>query len=221
MLMVFFGCERDPMIIALPTITTGTSTNIGYVTASATFSIVNINAVEQAGIVWDTKSTITSISNYVESSVGEGFHSVNLNSLPSGATIYYKAYAKDGKDDYIYGEVKSFTTKFTSVSVTTGEGTYLGYNSSEYRPYSYSFSASLVGVSVISSWGIIVSTDEDLSYSNNGGRYSFETSGYTQGSLSSLGISWRFPSGRLRVYFRAFAVLNDGGIVYGAVKSVY
>lgn len=221
-MLIFVRCEKDPELELPPEIITGDALIINDITAKVTFSIENTIAVKEAGIVWDTNRSLNSSSNYVAAGwVEVGRQELNLNSLTSGTTIYYRAYAKDWRSNYIYGEVKSLTTKETSSKVTTGSGLYLGYNSSLSYPYGYSFSASLVGLSEISSWGIIVSEYENLSYSKNNGIYLFEKSGYSEGTSSSMNIYWKFSSGRVRVYFRAFAVLSKGGVIYGMVKSVY
>lgn len=314
-LIVLFGCEKDPTVELVPTITTGTSLNISYTSAAVSFSIDNNNAVVEAGIVWNTNNTFDNSSHYVEGSNGVGSHTVDLNSLSSGATIYYKAYAKDGKGNYLYGEVKSFITKkiilpiittsdisditgrtaicggiitlgslaitdrgvcwntyenptlnnnkiyngtgagvFTStitgltantkyyvrafakdaannvvygneksfttnnssvVIVTTGNGYNLGYNSSySSYPYRYTISASIVGLSEISSWGVMVS-----GYSNFSSYASslYPTTGYTEGTFYTS--SWG-ATGPSLWYFRAYAVYKTGEKIYGVTKTI-
>ena len=107
------GCESDPKLNDLPNIITGNASSISYTTASVPYTIENNSAVESAGVVWDTKSTFDDNSNYVSGSTEVGTHTINLTSLPTGSTIYYKAYVDDGGYNWgnsLYGEVKSFTT---------------------------------------------------------------------------------------------------------------
>lgn len=314
-LVIFFGCEKDPTVELVPTITTGTSLNISYTSAAVSFSIDNNHAVVESGILWDTKRTFDNSSHYVGGSNGVGSHTVDLNSLSSGSTIYYKAYAKDGRGNYIYGEVKSFITKniilpiittsdisditgssaicggvinlgslaitnrgvcwntyenptvnsnkiyngtgsgvFTStitgltantkyyvrafakdaannvvygneksfttinspvVIVTTGYGYNLGYNSSySSYPYRYTISASIVGLSEISSWGVMVSGNSDFSsYAS----YLNPTTGYTEGTFYTS--SWG-ATGPSSWYFRAYAVCKTGEKIYGVTKTI-
>jgi uncharacterized protein (TIGR02145 family) len=205
-LLAFFGCEKDPTINSLPTITTGTSSNISYTTATVSFSIANNNAIEEAGIVWDTKGTMNSISNFVESSVGVGAHTISLSSLSSGTTIYYKAYAKDGYGNYIYGEVKSFITKKIVLPVVT---------TSDLSDI-LEFTATCGGTITLGSFSI---TERGVCYNTTGSptinNYTI-TTGTGSGTYTSK-LTGLTPN--TKYYVRAYAIDSYDNCVYGAAKS--
>jgi uncharacterized protein (TIGR02145 family) len=90
--------------------------SIGYSTATVSYNIDNNTAVKNAGVVWDTKSTFDKNSHYVSGSIDDGEHTINLTSMPTGSTIYFRAYVDDGFlnwEDWsntLFGEVKTFKT---------------------------------------------------------------------------------------------------------------
>lgn len=206
-LLILYGCDKDPIVEFAPTITTCNVSNISYTTATVEFSIDNTNAVEEAGIVWDTKSTFDKNSNYVESSNGVGSHTINLTSLLLGATIYCKAYAKDRKGNYIYGNTLLFSTlQTTTPKLTTS-------------------SVNIITMSLASSGGYITD-DGGLTVSTRGVCWS--TSSNPTINLSTKTVddsgSGTFTSiitgtnAKTTYYVRAYAI-NAKGTTYGNQQS--
>jgi len=121
--------------------------------------------------------------------------------------------------NYIYGEVKSFTTlKKVNVTITTGSGYNDGYYyDSFYSGYRYHFIlfASITGVDEVSVFGIEVSSSNITSSMLTGSTGTF--------ILSSDGTyeqEWTTTTSGTR-YYRAYVRLKSVSYIFGEVSSVY
>lgn len=110
--------------IYLPTVTTGTVSNVSYTTATISCSVTNDGGamVTERGICWAITSNPSINNNKQPSESGTGSFSVSLSDLNEGTTYYACAYATNSKGT-AYGEIVTFTTKTNSGNpVNTIEG---------------------------------------------------------------------------------------------------
>lgn len=221
--LLVIGCEVDPDIEALPFIKTGTATSIGNASAKISIQFSCEKYPKEVGILLSTEETIFSDATTVLFDPFydrvDGVLTKMVEGLTDGQTYYFWAFAKDDLNQYIVGNRAQFTTKRTDAKVTTGDWGYLGYDASKDYPFSYYYEASLSGLSFISSWGILLSTNEAFS---NASDYDLPLINYVQGTTERLNLNWRFNSGyRTTHFFKAYAVLKTGETIYGQTKEVY
>lgn len=123
---------------ALPTVTTQAASDVEDTTATGNGNITNIGSANctRRGIVWDTTSygdpgnVSPAVSDYdndvgTDGNFGTGAFTESLTSLPTGDTIYARAYAQN-EGGYNYGGEVSFLTKPaapTNVAATDGDHT--------------------------------------------------------------------------------------------------
>ncbi len=95
----------------LPTVTTFDVTNISWTTAKGGGEVSHDGDadVTERGICWSTSNNPTINDNTVQSGLGIGEFTVNMNGLIAGTTYYVKAYAKN-RVGVGYGEEKTFST---------------------------------------------------------------------------------------------------------------
>lgn len=112
----------DPTSLSLPTVATGSATNITTSTAicGGTISGENIGIITDYGISYSTTenfngSSGTHISGW---NLNSGSFTANLTGLDDEQHYYYRAYATNANGT-AYGEISSFDTDVASVPVVT------------------------------------------------------------------------------------------------------
>ena len=112
-------------ILCLPTITTGTVSNITTSSATCSGNVTSDGGatVTQRGICWSTSANPTISSNHLNSSSGTGSFTINFTGLASGTKYYVRAYATNAAGT-AYGNQITFTT--TSVCPTSTVSDYDG-----------------------------------------------------------------------------------------------
>ena len=182
-------------------VTTGSATGITSSGATLSGSIDGADQSLTCGIIYGTSSSLSSSNGTKKSTTSKGSYSFSVTGLNANTTYYYRAYAiVDG--EYVYGDVRSFTTK-QNVSVTTGSAT-------DVTSSGATLSGSIGGVSQSLTCGIIYGTSSSLS-SSSGTKKSTTSSGSYSVSVTNL-------SDNTTYYYRAYAVVN-GEYVYGDVRS--
>lgn len=221
-LILFFlvACDKDPIPPVAPPLTTGDAAKIGYFSATVSLTISDVSKLEEIGVYYsnntDDLANTSQIAIYAKKEISSTYdNSILLTGLLSGTTYYYRTFSSD-KYSSIYGEIRSFTTlKYTQAIVTTGSAYSLGYKSNEEYPYKFSVSGSIVGLNYVLSWGIMTSSSSDFS------TYGFSEVtdiNYKEGQLFYQN-NWGATSPGI-YYYRAYAILNSGGTIYGSTKSV-
>ena len=111
--------------VQLPTVTTGTATNITTFSATCSGNVTSDGGatITQRGICWSTSANPTISSNHLNSSSGTGSFTVNLTGLSAGTTYYARAYATNAAGT-AYGNQITFMT--TSVCPTSTVSDYDG-----------------------------------------------------------------------------------------------
>ena len=182
-------------------VTTGSAT--GITSSGATLSGL-IDGADQSltcGIIYGTSSSLSSSNGTKKSTTSQGNYSLSVTGLEANTTYYYRAYAVvDG--EYVYGEVRSFTTN-QNVSVTTG-------SAADITSSGATLSGSIDGADQSLTCGIIYGTSSSLS-SSNGTKKSTTSQGSYSLSVTGLDANTTY-------YYRAYAVV-DGESVYGEVRS--
>jgi hypothetical protein len=110
-MLVLWGCEKDtPPISQSRTVSAGI-TEITDSSAVCTLSIEPLEAVLKAGVIYAVDSLLqTNKSDVSTTDVSVYPLTLQLTGLQGGTTYYYKAYATDKSDSYVYGKVETFTT---------------------------------------------------------------------------------------------------------------
>lgn len=210
------SCEPNPDLTFAPTVLTASASSVGYSTATAGVTITVKSIANEVGIVYSITDPLPVLSKSKHISLYvfvKGDNKVQLTGLSYGKKYYYRAYATDGVNVQ-YGNVRTFTTKNTSVVLETGEGVSLGYNQNSTYPYNFTVSAKLYGFSEIKDWGMEVSAYPNMLNSNTG---PFPVDDRIDGKIYTQ--YWGSDRTGNR-YFRAFAVLNTNDTIWGNIKSV-
>lgn len=204
------GCEKDPSVENdTPVIASGLATNISNTSATINIQITNYGiATNEIGVIYSTSKSFT---NAEREAGGSGV--CYITGLTRNTEYYYKAYATNGTD-YVFGDIKSFTTLNASAFVTTVNAYSLGYNSSYSYPYRFNVAVSIVGLDQVVEWGVMVSSDKNFSYNSKSAITDF---GYVEGTTYIQ--SWGSTVTGTR-YCRAYAKLLNGSYIYGITKTV-
>ena len=105
-------------------VTTGSATSITSSSATLSGSVSGADQSLTCGIIYGTSFSLSSSSGTKKSTTSSGSYSISVTGLNDNTTYYYRAYAiVDG--EYVYGEVRSFTTESSS-TVTSGDAIDLG-----------------------------------------------------------------------------------------------
>ena len=105
-------------------VTTGSATSTTSSSATLSGSVSGADQSLTCGIIYGTSSSLSSSSGTKKSTTSSGSYSISVTGLSANRTYYYRAYAiVDG--EYVYGEVRSFTTESSS-TVTSGDAIDLG-----------------------------------------------------------------------------------------------
>ena len=183
-------------------VTTGNAANI---TDSGVTLYGTVNGADKSltcGIIYGTSSTLSSSNGSMKSTSSAGSYSIILSGLNANTTYYYRAFVKEN-ENYKYGEISSFKTTVSSVSVTTGSATNI-------TSCSATLGGSIDGADQSLDCGIIYGTSSTLS-STNGTKKS--TTSNSDFSLSVTGLK-----AQTTYYYRAYVIVG-GEYRYGDVRS--
>ena len=109
---------------ALPTVTTGTVSDISYESAKCTGNVTNTGGanVTLRGICWGTTSNPTTSNSSYSSGSGTGSFTGYLNRLTPGTTYYIRAFATNNYGT-AYGEQRTITTLPIPTGAISGQFT--------------------------------------------------------------------------------------------------
>lgn len=205
-----FACEKDPAVENnTPSISTGVATNISNTSATIGIQITNYSyAACEIGVIYSTSRNFSNAGRMA----GES-GSCYIDGLARNTLYYYKAYATNGVD-YVFGDIKSFSTLNASAVVTTVYAYSLGYNVNYAYPYRFNVAVSIVGIDQVLEWGVMVSDYVDFSYNTTSAIYD---ASYAEGTTYIQ--SWGAKS-LGTIYCRAYAKLLNGSYIFGNTKSV-
>ena len=183
-------------------VTTGEATHVTASSAELGGEVYAANQYIACGILYGTSPELSSTNGSKKSTTSKGAFSVSVTGLQSGTTYYYCAFVvNDG--EYEYGDVRSFTTEYLPVTVTTGYAT-------EITMTAATLSGTVNNTHQPLSCGIIYGTTSSLS-STSGTLMSTTSKGSYEVSVSGLSENTTY-------YYRAY-VIDGGGYKYGDVKS--
>lgn len=108
--------------VTLPTVTTGTVSNITETTATCSGNVTADGgaAVTERGVCWGTSSNPTVDGTHTATGTGTGEYTVNITGLTAGTAYYVRAYATNSVGT-AYGEEVTFTTQTTQHVVPEGD----------------------------------------------------------------------------------------------------
>lgn len=112
-LFILCGCDKDSLPTVAPNIATGVASNVDNTTATVSLSITDVSNSKEIGVLYSTNSAMLTSTDAQKGVIGNyksDDNSATLTGLSAGTTYYYKAYAYNG-GDYIYGDIKTFTTR--------------------------------------------------------------------------------------------------------------
>ncbi len=217
----FEGVSLDDIEVfspSVPTVLTGTKTNITTSNATLAGNITNNggNAITASGVVIGvspnpTRATAGVTDSTTNPVVGSGTFSLNITGLSASTTYYYRAYAVNGLGTS-YGADSTFTTpgsailatvlKVAATNVTTTTATVGGNITSD-------------GGAAVSASGIVYATTANPS------RGGFGVIDSSTNPLVALGAFSINPAGLVhstKYYYRAYAV-NSIGTAYSIQDS--
>ncbi|MFC4219594.1 hypothetical protein [Flagellimonas marina] len=118
------GPEEEVIVIELPSVTTGTATNITINSVEINGNVTNDGGgqVTSRGFVWDTSSTPTMDNNITTNGTGEGVFNTTISNLEESTEYFVRAYATNSEGTS-YGNEVSFETGSSSIVLTTLEAT--------------------------------------------------------------------------------------------------
>ncbi|MDO9552978.1 MBG domain-containing protein, partial [Rhodonellum sp.] len=131
------------VLVSLPELTTATSINVTTVSATLGGEVTSDGgvAVTERGIVWSVNTNPTITDTKIEMGSGKGTFSETVTGLPSGSTIYVRAYATNSKGT-AYGEEVSFDTQSpTAPTIASTPITTIPYD----QFYNYTIEGSVEG----------------------------------------------------------------------------
>lgn len=187
----------------LPTVSTGSVTNITTTTATGSGIVTNDggSTVTERGICWSTNHQPTISGTHASAGGGTSDFSLTMTDLSVNTTYYVRAYATNGVGTSYGDEVEFATLSISVPGVTTASVTNIGQTSAT------------GGGNVISSGGAIVtergicwSTSHNPTTSGNHASSGTGTGSYTV-NMTNLTLSTTY-------YVRAYAI-NSQGVAYG------
>lgn len=208
-LLMCWGCEKDPMPAGIPSVTTDAVTDISNTSATVGVDINDKSSTNEVGVLYSSTAQYPIYGNAQMShsnswNIYQGENSFSLTGLLSGTMYYYRAYATDGYGGYVYGDVKTFTTTVSSSIVTTD-------NAINIKATSFDLYAELTDSYLVSEWGIVFNLTN----------YSDPTSGrYDKFSTTINGQNgWHYSNclSNHTYYYCAYAKLKTGRYVYGDI----
>lgn len=213
-LFMCWGCEKDPIPYANPTITTGAVTDLTSTTVEVAMVYQNISKSSTVG-VWlsSTSAKPGNTDDYYASfdinqnNITDGVSNyISISGLASNTKYYYRAYITNA-EDYIYGEVKTFTTAsidYPTISTNT-------VSSISLTTANCGGTISTNGGGTISARGVCWSSTSNIPTVNLSTK---TTDGTGMGSFTSLltGLT-----ANTIYYVRAYAT-NETGTAYGTTQ---
>jgi len=201
----------------LPSVSTGTVTNITTTTATCSGNVTSDggSSVTSRGVCWSTtqnpttanSKTIDDLAQKTKAVDGTGLGTYNsdITGLSTNTTYYVRAYATNSQGT-AYGEQRAFTTnaELTIPSVTTGDVTNITTTTAD-----CSGNVTSDGGSSVTARGVYWSTSENPTTSNSKTTDGTGLGAYT-GNITGL-----YPN--TTYYVRAYAT-NAQGIAYGEQK---
>lgn len=190
----------------LPTVNTGSITEITATTAKCSGEVTNQGAstVTERGVCWATTHDPTANGTHATSGSGTGSFTCNLTGLTPNAVYYVRAYAKNAQG-ISYGAEVSFTALEGLPVVTTGEVTDITANSAK-----GSGTVTEQGGSAVTERGICWSTSHNPTVTSN-----HQASGSGAGSFTA---NMTNLAAGTTYYVRAYAK-NTQGTTYGEEKQ--
>lgn len=183
-------------------VVTGEATDISESGATLAGTVEGNNNAFDCGMIYATSSAaLLSSGTKIAATSKDEHYSITLADLSANTTYYYCAYAVVN-GQYVYGEVKSFTT-LKVLSVITGAASNIGTNKATVSCVVYGASESIT-------CGVIYGTTNQLS-STSGSRASTTSKGSYSINLESLKDNTTY-------YYRAYIVVNKE-YRYGAIRS--
>jgi uncharacterized protein (TIGR02145 family) len=151
-LFIFQSCSEDEDPAKVPTVTTGTATDLTFFTASVSGNVTNDGgaAITAKGIVYGTTTTPVISADTTNQGEGTGEFIGHLKDLTPGITYYARAYAVN-KAGVAYGEEISFSTVSGLAEVT------LSVTEVTYKRALANLTISNIGASAISNSGFVYS----------------------------------------------------------------
>ena len=187
----------------LPTITTGTPTNVEYTSATVGGNILSDGgaSITECGICYSTSENPSTEDTKIVSGKGTGNYTINLSNLLDSTTYYVRAYAIN-KKGVSYGENMSFMTKgYKPPMVTTSAPTNVSYTSA-----SAGGNVTSDGGATITERGVVYDTSPNPTTSNS--------KKASESGLDSFTVDLTNLSEGVTYYVRAYAI-NKKGISYG------
>jgi len=196
-------CIRNNNVL---TVTTGQVLNITTTTATCAGNVTGDGgaAVTARGLCWSTSENPTTENSKTTDGTGVGTYTSNITDLSPNTTYYVRAYATNSLGT-AYGEQRTFTTKQTTPSVTTGYVTDL----TTIKAYC-SGNVTSEGGSSVTARGVCWNTSENPTTSN------FKTTDGTGVGTYTSTITGLSPNSTY--YVRAYAT-NSEGTAYGEQKT--
>ena len=190
----------------LPTVLTGSVTNIGATTATGSGNVTSDGGatVTERGVCWSTGHNPTINGSHDSNGTGTGNYTVNMAGLTPNTTYYVRAYAKNSQGT-AYGEEVNFTTEDISKPVVTT----LDVNTFTATTATGRGKVTSDGGAPVTERGVCWSTSHNPSLYNH-----YNTSGTGTGEFS-VNMTNLTPS--TTYYVRAYAT-NIKGTSYGEEK---
>ena len=192
-------------VCSVPTVTTGTASSITATGATLSGNVTSDGGatVTARGFLYGTNSS--NLTQTVQSGSGTGSFTKALTGLTSGTTYYYKAYATNSAGT-AYGEVRSFTTESSTVSVPTV--TTSSTSNISTTGATLSGNVTLDGGATVSARGFLYGTNannltQTVQSGSGTGSFTKALTGLTSGTT---------------YYYKAYAT-NSAGTAYGEVRS--
>jgi len=196
--------------ISTPNVSTNSASSVGNYSATCGGNVTSDGgaSVTSRGVCWNTTGQLNQLgSNYQSSGSGTGPFTVNINTLNSGTTYYFQAYATNSQGTS-FGSQLSFTTSVPVVDPNVSTLSYSGVTQS----------AATCGGNVISegtypvvSRGICYSSSNSVPTTSNSTATNGSGSGDYTCNLSGLISSTRY-------YYRAYATNSQNTTIYGSVS---
>ena len=182
-------------------VTTDAASDITNKSASLNGTLEGSTSSVACGFIYGKTTTLSSTSGTKVSTSSSGAYSILVSGLEDNTTYYYRAYALIN-GQYIYGTVRSFTTK-REITITTNEA-------SDITSHGAVLSGTINNAEQSMDCGIIYGTSNNLS-STSGTKLSTTSQGTFSFNLADLTPNTTY-------YYCAYAIV-EGEYKYGEILS--